>query len=307
MVKDLKQSPDGDYPSIGKVQRYIAYGQKGRAGPGKKGKANITLAVFSQNGRRIMGIQVLRLSLVSVIFFALGCAGLSKEVARPVEKQKVDSVIEQFGFKTRYNFRQTQIDVNEEAKNAGMSLAGVDELSGVLHFVIRTKVLPAILELEYRELINGFYFIMHEKLDLRLSCDAWEEKEQDIRIVLTNNDISPELVHYSGLKDDDFKNLDDNNLEMNSRFVLAYLSIWDRASQEDRNQMSRAVPGRWIHYLYNQFGYINLVEAINKFDSAFFQLEQGYRLGQCDRERFVKILEHVKARAEAKLQQMENN
>jgi len=31
MVKDLKQSPDGDYPWMRKVQRYIAYGQKGRA------------------------------------------------------------------------------------------------------------------------------------------------------------------------------------------------------------------------------------------------------------------------------------
>jgi SpoVK/Ycf46/Vps4 family AAA+-type ATPase len=31
MVKDLKQSPGGDYPWMRKVQRYIAYGQKGRA------------------------------------------------------------------------------------------------------------------------------------------------------------------------------------------------------------------------------------------------------------------------------------
>ena len=188
-----------------------------------------------------------------------------------------------------------------------MSLADLDQLPSVLHFVIRTKVLPAILELEHRELINGFYFIMHEKLDLRLSCDSWEEKEQEIRTVLTNNGISPELVHYKGLKDDDFENLDDNNLEMNSRFVLAYLPIWERASEEERNQMSRAVPARWIHYLYNQFGYPNLAEAISKFDSAFFQLELGYRLGQCDRERYVRILEHVRARAEATLQQMENN
>ena len=282
-------------------------GKRGRAGPGKKGRANTALTGFSQNGRRIMVIQVLRLSLVSVIFVALGCVGLSKEAAKPVEKKKVDSVIEQFGFKTRYHFRQTQIDVDEEAKNAGMSLADLDQLPNVLHFVIRTKILPAILELEQRELINGFYFIMHEKLDLRLSCDSWEEKEQDIRIVLTNNGIPPELVHYKGLKDDDFKNLDDNNLEVNSRFVLAYLSIGDRASQEHRNQMSRAAPARWIHYLYNQFGYTNLAEGISKFDSAFFQLEQGYRLGQCDRERYVRILEGVKARTEAKLQQMEKH
>ena len=254
-----------------------------------------------------MGIRVLRLSLVWVIFFALGCAGLPKEATKPVEQKKAASVIEPFGFKTRYNFRQTQIDVDEEAKSAGMSLTVVDELSGVLHFVIRTKVLPAILELEHRGLINGFYFIMHEKLDLRLSCDSWEQKEQDIRMVLTNHGISPELVHYSGLKQDDFNNLDDNNLEMNSRFVLAYLAIWDRAGEEERNRMSRAVPGRWVHYLYNQFGYINLVEAISKFDSAFFQLEQGYRIGQCDKERYVRILEHVKGRAEAIVQQMENN
>jgi SpoVK/Ycf46/Vps4 family AAA+-type ATPase len=31
MVKELKQSPGGDYPWMKKVQRYIAYGQKGRA------------------------------------------------------------------------------------------------------------------------------------------------------------------------------------------------------------------------------------------------------------------------------------
>ena len=216
-------------------------------------------------------------------------------------------MIEQFGFKTRYHFRQAQIDVDDEARKAGLPLTDLDQLPDVLHFVIRTKVLPAILELEHRELINGFYFIMHEKLDLRLSCDSWEEMEQDIRAVLKKNGISPELVHYKGLKEDDFKNLDDNNLETNSRFVLVYLSIWDRASDEERRHMSRAAPARWIHYLYNQFGYTNLAEGISKFDSAFFQLEQGYRLGQCDRERYVQILEHVKARAEATLQQMENN
>jgi hypothetical protein len=254
-----------------------------------------------------MGIQVLHVCLVSVIFFLVGCAGSSKEAAKPVETKKVDSVIEPFGFKTRYHFRQAQIDVDDEARKAGLPLTELDQLPDVLHFVIRTKVLPAILELEHRELINGFYFIMHEKLDLRLSCDSWEEKEQDIRAVLTKNGISPELVYYKGLKEDDFKNLDDNNLEINSRFVLAYLSIWDRANQEERNQMSRAVPARWIHYLYNQFGYSNLAEGISKFDSAFFQLAQGYRLGQCDRERYVRILEHVKDRAEAALQQMENN
>jgi hypothetical protein len=253
-----------------------------------------------------MGIQILRFSLVSVILFAFGCAGLFQEAEKPVQIKKAHSVIEQFGFKTRYSFRQTQIDVDEEAKNAGLSLTGVDELPNVLHFVIRTKVMPAILELERPELINGFYFIMHEKLDLRLSCESWEEKEQDIKAVLVKHGISPQLVHYKGLKEDDFKNLDDNNLEMNSRLVLAYLAIWERASQEERNHMSRAAPARWIHYLYNQFGYANLLEGISKFDSAFFQLEQGYKLGQCDRDRYVRILEHVKARAEATLQQMVN-
>jgi hypothetical protein len=197
--------------------------------------------------------------------------------------------------------------MDDEARKAGLPFTDLDQLPDVLHFVIRTKVLPAILELDHRELINGFYFIMHEKLDLRLSCDSWEEKEKDIRVVLTNNGISPELVPYGGPITDDFTNLDANNLEMNSRFVLAYLSIWDRANEEDRSQMSRAVPARWIHYLYNQFGYLNLVEAVSKFDSAFFQLKQGYRLGQCDRERYVQILEHVKARAEATLRQMEND
>ena len=293
-----------DYRWMEKVYRYIAYGKRGRAVALKKGTA---LTVYTQNRRRIMSLPVLHFSLLSVIFFLVGCAGLPKEAATPVEAKKVDSVIEPFGFKTRYHFRQTQIDVEEEAKNAGMSLAGVDELPDVLHFVIRTKISSAILELERRELINGFYFIVHEKLDLRLSCDSWEEKEKDIRMVLTNNGISPELVPYGGLIPDDFTNLDANNLEMNSRFVLAYLSIWDRANQEDRSQMSQAVPARWIHYMYNQFGYLNLVEAVSKFDSAFFQLKQGYRLGQCDRERYVQILEHVKARAEATLRQMEND
>ena len=254
-----------------------------------------------------MGIQVLHACLVSTVFFLVGCAGLSKEAVKPAEAKKVVSVIEQFGFKTRYHFRQAQIDVGEEAENAGMPLADLDQLPDVLHFVIRTKVLPAIVELERRELINGFYFIMHEKLDLRLSCDSWEEKEGDIKTVLTHHGISPEFVRYKGLTEDDFKNLDDNNLEMNSRFVLAYVSIWDRASEQDRKEMSRAAPARWIHYLYNQFGYINLAEGISKFDSAFFQLAQGYRLGQCDRERYIQILEHVKARAEATLQQMQTD
>lgn len=253
-----------------------------------------------------MSIPVFRLSLAAVVLVAAGCAGLPREAARPVEKERAVSLIEPFGFKTRYHFRQTQIDLHEEAEKAGMPLDGLDQLPGLLYFVIGTKVAPAIRELEDRGLINGFYFILHANLDLRLSCDAWEEKERAIRNVLTNNGISPELAHYSGLKDDDFHNLDDNNLEMNSRFVMAYVAVRDQASPEERSRMSHAVPARWIHYLYNQFGYANLEEAIDKFDSAFFQLDQGYRLGQCDRGRFVQILEQVKTRAEEKIRRMED-
>jgi len=254
-----------------------------------------------------MGIQVLRLSLISVCFLVVGCGGSFKEVVKSTEKQAGASVIEQFGFKTRYNFRQTQIDVNEEARNAGMSLDILDEQARILQLVIRTKILPTVLELERRELINGFYFLMHEKLDLRLSCDSWEEKERAIRLVLADNGISTDLTHLSGLTSDDFKNLDDNNLEMNSRFVLAYLAIWNRSTQEERNEMSRSVPNRWIHYLHNQFGYLNFIEGVRKFESAFFQVEQGYKLRQSSKQDFIKILEQVKSRAEAKLHEIESN
>ena len=109
-----------------------------------------------------MAIQVLHVCLVSAIFFLVGCTGLSKEAAKPVETKKADSVIEQFGFKTRYHFRQAQIDVDDEARKAGLPFTDLDQLPDVLHFVIRTKVLPAILELEHRELINGFYEIVEK-------------------------------------------------------------------------------------------------------------------------------------------------
>jgi len=81
-----------------KVQRYIACGQKGRAGPGKKGRANTALTGFSQTGDESWSFKSSGFSCIGD-FRCPWSVGLSKEAAKPVEKKKVDSVIEQFGFK----------------------------------------------------------------------------------------------------------------------------------------------------------------------------------------------------------------
>lgn len=250
-----------------------------------------------------MKAGIFRSSVMLMCFLAMGCASSFTETKKPTPEPSRGSMIEKFGFKTAYHFRQTQIDVPEDARIADTPIDDLAEQE-IIQLAIKTRILPAILELEKKGLINGFYFIKHEKLDLRLSCDSWEEKEQDIVRILVDNGIPGELTHYSGLKDDDFGNLDDNNLELNSRFVLAYLSILDKSKEEERQVMSRAIPFRWIHYIYNQFGYLNTSEAIHKFRSAFFQLKQGLDHEQCDKETYIKILEDVKSKADGKIREI---
>ena len=64
--------------------------------------------------------RVFSFSPIIVCFLVTGCAGFFKEIKKPIKTKEV-SVIEKFGFKTRYHFKQTQIDLKEEVKKLGES------------------------------------------------------------------------------------------------------------------------------------------------------------------------------------------
>lgn len=200
-------------------------------------------------------------------------------------------MIDKLGFKTEYYFKETQIPVIPFTKT---------------HFEeqIRKRVTPAILELESGDLINGFYFLMHQHIDLRLSSDSWDEKQAKIENILAEKGIPPKLRHYKGLRSDDFKNLDDNNLELNSRLMIAYLLIRDSAVAEEQKTFEQQVPFRWVHYLYNQFGYLNLHQAMFEFESALFQLAEALRSGQCNVFGAIEILNRVRTSVESRIAEL---
>ena len=83
-------------------------------------------------------------------------------------------MLEQFNLKTRYHFKQTQVDVDLFSRESFESR-------------VRERIIPAILELESEKLIDGAYFILHAKIDLRLSCDSWDNKESEIKSILNGN------------------------------------------------------------------------------------------------------------------------
>jgi len=147
-------------------------------------------------------------------------------------------------------------------------------------------VAPAIRDLESKSLINGFYHIIHEDIDLALSCDDWEEKEGRIAEVLEGHSISTDLTYGGNLWPEDYggdggATLTENNLELNSRLVLAILEVTaDTSDDATLAVLDRQCPHQWVHHLCNQFGLNNLQESVFDFNSAMVWLETIMRNNQ---------------------------
>jgi hypothetical protein len=166
------------------------------------------------------------------------------------------------GLKTDYNFKEVRIFLPRKRTVKD------------IHDKIFLKIIPVIEVLEQRKLINGFHFILHEHIDLRLSCKYWEKKEYIIADILKVWGISDPLVPWFGLDPNLYGgeagvSLCYNNLEFNSRLVMGIIQAnytGDREPHRKKRaifeqQRYNFVYTQFPHYLRAQFGIQNALEA----------------------------------------------
>ena len=138
-----------------------------------------------------------------------------------------------------------------------------------------------VLRLEAKGFLDGFHYIKHADIDIRLSCNDWPAKESSIQQVLEQYSIASNLVDWEGLSPDEYGGelgviLCYNNLEFNSRLCLPLLESIHEVTQQDnplRDQLERLSPHMWVHYLANQTGYLNWDQIVFEFNDAFVWLE----------------------------------
>lgn len=173
--------------------------------------------------------------------------------------------MESLGLKPEYIFKQTRILTTGEVE---------DKRSKLIEMVA-----PAIRELEADGLINGFYYTLQQDIDLRLSCSDWAKSETEISDILAKYGIPSDLENGGNLWPDDFGGesgaaLTENNLELNSRLIIAMLEVI-RATEDETTLelLDRQCPHQWMHNLCNQFGLNNLQESVFDFNNAMVWME----------------------------------
>ena len=148
------------------------------------------------------------------------------------------------GLKEKWNFKEVHIPV----------------LKSNAHIIILEVVLPVIEELEGKNLINGFHFIFHDDLDLRLSSVNWRSSKKAIQKILKEYDLPDTLEDWGPLPPRMYGGkwgeiLCYNNLEFNSRLILGLLQARDCAeSAITRDQLYMLLYSQWNHYLFFQYG-----------------------------------------------------
>lgn len=168
--------------------------------------------------------------------------------------------IDSLGLKSTYDFKQTHIGTSPERND--------------IHRKLRRIVAPVIRALECEGLINGFHHIIHQDIDLRLSSNRWQQNESRIKEILASHSIPTDLAnwrmpeqHYGGPMG---VLLCYNNLEYNSRLCLALVELMHETDDESTRQaQGRLCPRQWVHYLCNQFGYLNRAQIKFEFEDAF--------------------------------------
>ena len=149
-----------------------------------------------------------------------------------------------------------------------------------IHDEIFFKIIPAIQKLE-RQSVNGFHFIVHEHIDLRISCARWVGRnKQYFETILFKHGIEDPLIPWPGLDPDIYGgkvgvNLCYNSLEHNSRLVMADVSagykdtreplVWKR--ERDQNVRLNLFLDQFQHFLLYQYGIEGETEILNHLDS----------------------------------------
>lgn len=165
-----------------------------------------------------------------------------------------------YGLRRKYIFKETHIQTSR----------GKDDI----HQKLRQVVTPAIRDLESRGLINGFHYLIHSNVDLRLSCADWNQHESKVKQVLKDHSIPTDLADWEfkpeGYGGETGAVLCCSNLEFNSRLCLALLELINGTDdQKIRQEQEKLCPQQWVHYLCNQFGYLNWNQIIFELNDAF--------------------------------------
>lgn len=161
----------------------------------------------------------------------------------------------EFNLKTVFIFKEAHIPTTREVEDMRKKL--------------RENVLPAIMELESKKLINSFHYLTHTDIDLRLSCIDWKLNEKKIQLILVKHQI-PRILNDWGepVFEDEYNEslMQYIMLELSSRFSLALIGFADKKDFSKRQ--NEIWLRQWIHFIFNELGYLNADQIrIELFDS----------------------------------------
>jgi hypothetical protein len=181
--------------------------------------------------------------------------------------------IRTLGLKSSYAFKETHVPSSLEGEKIRATLKDI--------------VSPTIRDLESRQLINGFHYIVHSDVDIRISSSNWPQHLPAIKEVLENHSVPPDLNDWQ-MAPDNYGGeigvqLCYNNLEFNSRLCLALVQLMSETDNPaiDRN-LAKLCPHQWVHYLCNQFGYLNRDQIIFEMNDSFVWLYDLMPTGRDD-------------------------
>jgi hypothetical protein len=174
--------------------------------------------------------------------------------------------ISSLGLKSSFDFKETRIPTSREMSD--------------IRDKLREFVAPTVRDLESRNLINGFYHIVHNHIDLRLSCDDWQQHEESIKEVLSEHSISTDLTACGEMSPEVYGGetgviLCYNNLEFNSRLTLALFELMHLTDETSvKETQEKLCPHQWVHHLCNQSGYLNFPQIVFEFIDGFMWLHE---------------------------------
>ena len=194
----------------------------------------------------------------------------------------------EYGLNKDYDFREIHISTTSDISE--------------VHEKILKNISPAIIDLEKAGLINGYHFILHAQIDMRLSSDSWDKKEIKIKEILRKHGLSDDLTPWGPMSPDRYGGetgvlLCYNNLEMNSRLISALVELRDKTGDDNAKALQeRLICNQWSHYLYIQYGITNDKQIGVEFNNALGWLETIVVKNQGDpaaKEFAERVLTHM--------------
>ena len=159
---------------------------------------------------------------------------------------------------------------------------------------VKEKIMPAIKEMEEKNLIEDFYIMNHAGIDLRIAAD-WEKYKWHIESILILHHLPADLKDYE-YKDDDLNELTpimNAFLRFNTKLLFDYLTIKDEGFQEEYRDWIPIIPAQYMHFLFNQWGYRNIEEALVYDYFAYQQIIIAYNYRQIDHKYMRNLFKNM--------------